>query len=377
MLMRKNRKIPAQKKHALRMAIGILTAASCLTAALVAVPGETWLSLGQSLAMLSAGMQQPEGGAVALSERFEHRHAGGSTTTSGPPGTTGSTAGGTGEQDLPADETATTKPIPPRAGDGGDIVEQMLTTGSSFVEGVAIKNISGVSIDIAEQLGIAPDLGLTDTSEPQVLIVHTHTTEGYMSYDAGYYNADDITRTTDMQYNVAAVGEAIAGQLRAAGIGVIHDTTIHDSPYTGAYDRSAATVQKNLEQYPTIRVVLDIHRDAINSDATTKVKPTVTINGRKAAQMMIITGAVSTEALPHPNWRENLRLALRLQQLGSTTYEGLMRPMTVGTARYNAQLTNGSMLIEVGTEANTLDEAKYSGQLLGELLGKVLNSLKT
>ena len=135
-------------------------------------------------------------------------------------------------------------------------------------------------------------------------------------------------------------------------------------------------MQKNLEQYPTIRVVLDIHRDAINSDATTKVKPTVTINGRKAAQMMIITGAVSTEALPHPNWRENLRLALRLQQLGSTTYEGLMRPMTVGTARYNAQLTNGSMLIEVGTEANTLDEAKYSGQLLGELLGKVLNSLK-
>ncbi len=377
MLMRKNRKIPAQKKHALRMAIGILTAASCLTAALVAVPGETWLSLGQSLAMLSAGMQQPEGGAVALSERFEHRHAGGSTTTSGPPGTTGSTAGGTGEQDLPADETTATKPIPPRAGDGGDIVEQMLTTGSSFVEGVAIKNISGVAIDIAEQLGIAPDLGLTDTSEPQVLIVHTHTTEGYMSYDAGYYNADDITRTTDMQYNVAAVGEAIAGQLRAAGIGVIHDTTIHDSPYTGAYDRSAATVQKNLEPYPPIRVVLDIHRDAINSDATTKVKPTVTINGRKAAQMMIITGAVSTEALPHPNWRENLRLALRLQQLGSTTYEGLMRPMTVGTARYNAQLTNGSMLIEVGTEANTLDEAKYSGQLLGELLGKVLNSLKT
>lgn len=376
MLMRKNRKIPAQKKHALRMAVGILTAASCLTAALVAVPGETWLSLGQSLAMLSAGMQQPEGGAIALSEQFEHRHAGGSTTTSGTPGTTGSTAGGTGEQELPADETATTKPIPPRAGDGGDIVEQMLTTGSNFVEGVAIKNISGVAIDIAEQLGIAPDLGLTDTSEPQVLIVHTHTTEGYMSYDAGYYNADDITRTTDMQYNVAAVGEAIAGRLRAAGIGVIHDTTIHDSPYTGAYDRSAATVQKNLEQYPTIRVVLDIHRDAINSDATTKVKPTVTINGRKAAQMMIITGAVSTEALPHPNWRENLRLALRLQQLGNTTYEGLMRPMTVGTARYNAQLTNGSMLIEVGTEANTLDEAKYSGQLLGELLGKVLNSLK-
>ena len=353
MLMRKDRKTTAQKKHALRMAIGILTASSCLTAALIAVPGDTWLSMGRSLAMLSAGMQQPEGGAVALSERFEHRHAGGSTTAPGHSGTTGSTAGGSGEQNLPADETTATRPIPPRAGDGGDIVEQMLTIGSSFVEGVAIKNISGVSIDVAEQLGIAPDLGLTDTSEPQVLIVHTHTTEGYMGYDAGYYNADDITRTTDMQYNVAAVGEAIASRLRAAGIGVIHDTTIHDSPYTGAYDRSAATVQKNLEQHPTIRVVLDIHRDAINSNATTKVKPTVTINGRKAAQMMIITGAVSTEALPHPNWRENLRLALRLQQLGNTTYEGLMRPMTVGTARYNAHLTNGSMLIEVGTEAPT------------------------
>lgn len=372
--MQKKTRLSAQKRHALRTTAGILAAAGVLTAALTAIPGEGWLSIGRSLALLSAGIQQPEGGVIALSDHLAHRNAGGQTTDTFAP--LGGTVGGSGEQELPADDVMTAPVIPPREENGGDIVEQALSAGNEFVQGVAIKNSSGVSIDIAGQLAISPDITITDTAEPQVLIVHTHTTEAYMSYDAGYYNASDITRTQDMRKNVAAVGEAIADQLRAAGIGVIHDTTIHDAPYTGAYDRSAATIQKNLEKYPSIQVVLDIHRDAINSDATTKVKPTVTVGGRKAAQLMIVTGAVSTEALPHPDWQENLRLGLRLQQLGNTTHPGLMRPMLVGSSRYNAHLTHGSLLIEVGTEANTLDEAKYAGQLLGGLLGRVLNELK-
>ena len=159
---------------------------------------------------------------------------------------------------------------------------------------------------------------------------------------------------------------------------MIHDTTVHDYPkYNGAYDRSKETVQKNLQQYPTIQVVLDIHRDAIMRDSSTKVKPTVEIDGKKAAQMMIIAGMLNTSSTPHPDWRENLSLGMRLQQTLHTTYEGLMRPLSMVDSRYNQQLTHGSLLVEMGSEANTLQEALYSGQMLGRALAEVLGSLKS
>ena len=170
----------------------------------------------------------------------------------------------------------------------------------------------------------------------------------------------------------------VAAQLQAAGIGVVHDKTVHDSPqYTGAYDRSKATVLKNLEAYPTIQVVLDIHRDSIQRDASSKVKPTAEIGGKKAAQMMIVMGMMNTASVPHPDWQENLSLAVRLQQELHTRYEGVMRPISlVGNARYNQQLTHGSILVEMGSEANTLEEAMVSGQMLGRALVKVLGDLK-
>ena len=176
--------------------------------------------------------------------------------------------------------------------------------------------------------------------------------------------------------NIVAVGRVIGAQLRAAGIETVQDTTVHDSPtYTGAYDRSAATIQKNLDKYPSIKVVLDIHRDAIIRGNTTKVKPTVTINGRKAAQMMIITGVVSTSELPNENWEENLRLSLRLQQSLNTQYGALIRPLSLVGSRYNQHMCAGSMLIEIGSDSNTLDEAVYSAQLLGKTLAQILASL--
>lgn len=369
------------RKQIIKLA-GALTAlaASC---ALVAggIPSEALLDWGRKAALLSVGMQQPEGGAVALSERLERRNAGGNagaTTTTHSTGYATTQAMAPGEQEPHPDQPVDAKPvIPTKAGDGGTVLEQKMAVGSGFVQGVAIKNASGKAIDIASQIAVKPKIAIKSISEPQVLIVHTHTTEGYMRYYAGYYNSGDVARTTDERYNVAAAGEAIAKELRAAGIGVVHDTTVHDSPkYSGAYDRSAATVTKNLKQYPSIQVVLDIHRDAIMQGSTTKVKPTVTIDGRKAAQVMIITGVVSTEALPHPDWQENLRLSLRLQAYINTTYSGLIRPLSIVAARYNQHLSHGAMLIEVGTDANTVDEAVYSGQLLGKSLAKVLGTLK-
>lgn len=364
------------------MSGAILAIATVFTLTVGSIPRETLLEWGRNVALLSTGFQQPEGGAVVLSEKLEREPAAGGEGT-------GQTSAST-EETLPSDpppDTAEQQPNlgvsvvpkdpPPEDGSGGKISEQMLTIGKEFVEGIAIKNKSGKTIDISEQLSHRPDIHITDTTEPQVLIMHTHTTEAYMEYDAGYYNAGDGGRSQDNSKTVVAAGNVLAATLEAAGIRVIHDITVHDYPkYTGAYDRSLETVQKDLEQYPSIQVVIDLHRDGIMLDETTKVKPTVTINGRKAAQLMIITGVVSTDALPHPYWQENLRLTLRLQQALHDKYEGLVRPLSIVSSRYNQYLSKGAMLIECGSEANTVDEAVYSAQILGKTLAEVLNSLK-
>ena len=196
-----------------------------------------------------------------------------------------------------------------------------------------------------------------------------------MSYDAGFYNADDPTRTNDPEKNMVAVGKQVAEQLTAAGIAVIHDTAIHDQPYNGAYGHSKAAIEAYLKKYPSIKVVLDLHRDAIYEDSTTYIKPTVKINGKNAAQVMIIVGMLNSKTVPNTHTAENLAFGARLQQRLHRTYPGLARPLLLADARYNQQLTNGSLLIEVGSHANTLEEACYSGELLGGVLAEVLDDL--
>lgn len=370
------------RRGAARTLVMVTALGAAVTVAVGGLPGDQLLAFGRGLAMLSAGIMRPEGGAQTLSERLDRQPAaqggsGGREPVAGPTQPYLPGAGNATDQ-TPDDQTAGAEPavVPPEAGDGGKILEQKIA-GGSLVQGVSIKNASSVTLNIAEQLGIAPNLGITATDEPQVLIVHTHTTEAYMTYDAGYYNASDKSRTQDESINVCAVGEAIASQLRAAGIGVIHDTTVHDSPqYTGAYNRSAETVEKQLAEHPSIKVVLDIHRDAINRSNTEKVKPTVEVNGRKAAQMMILASAGNTASQPNPHWQENVRFALRLHSGLNTQYDGIMRPLYLVDSRYNQHLTNGSLIVEIGAEGNTVEEAEYSGQLLGKTLAQVLNDLK-
>ncbi len=209
---------------------------------------------------------------------------------------------------------------------------------------------------------------------PQVLIMHTHTTESYEPYDRGYFDSDSTSRTTNNNENMAKVGEVLAQKLKENGIEVIHDTTQHDYPsYSGSYDRSAETVKKYLEKYPSIKIVLDIHRDAIERDNGTRIKPVVTINGKKAAQLMIISGC-DDGSMNMPLWRENLKFSAALQHQLETDHPMLTRPIMFCYRKYNQDLTTGSILIEVGSHANALDEAVYSAQLLGESLSKLLNN---
>lgn len=348
-------------------------AAACLLAGTLYTVSRSG-EYGTGLALWLAGLQQPQSGWLYFREsvRSSRTHAETASTAASAP------LPSAAEQEPFGESAEEVFLIPEEKGDGGKVLEQQMTTGSAFVNGVAIRNRSkNTDLSLEKEAVIPPKLVIEDTDSPQVLILHTHTTETYMPYYAGYYNKGDTPRLTDEAVNVCAVGRAIVAQLQAAGIGVIHDTTVHDYPrYTGAYLRSAETVEKNLKKYPGIQVIIDVHRDGIMKDDSTKIKPTATVNGKKAAQMMLVMGVWDSSDVPHPEWRENLHFAMALQSRLHTAYPGLMRPISCVSSRYNQHMSTAYILIEMGSEANTLGEAIYSGQLLGKQLGELLNSLK-
>lgn len=146
-----------------------------------------------------------------------------------------------------------------------------------------IKNSTSLSNQQVLSLLAQPmELALEDTDQPQVLIVHTHATESFEPFDRDFCDTSYTWRSTDNTQNVVFLGDIIASQLEQAGIGVIHDTTQHDYPsYNGSYERSADTIRKWLEQYPSIKAVIDVHRDAIESPAGNLIKPVAMIDGEK------------------------------------------------------------------------------------------------
>ena len=330
--------------------------------------------LGKRLALVAASLRRPAQAVTLLEERLDFD----ASAVSPRPTIPFEGSGDTTVPDLPVvAPLVETPPItmvtpPENKGDGGSVVERTMNTGDRS-RGVATKNRSGQSVDVAAVLNRELSIKWDDTTEPQVLILHTHTTESYMTYAADYYNAEDRQRTTDHTRNVCATGEALRMTLAAYGIVAIHDTPLHDSPvYSGAYSRSAETAKAYLEQYPSIRVVLDLHRDAV-TEGEALVRPVATVDGKQAAQMMIIAGVVSTDALPHPEWEQNLTLAAHWQAALDAVSLDLMRPLNLTASRYNQHLSPGWLLVEMGTEANTVEQAVYSAQLLGRTLAQLLD----
>jgi stage II sporulation protein P len=216
---------------------------------------------------------------------------------------------------------------------------------------------------------------LKKNSEVQILIMHTHTTECFLPEDRDYYTDEDLTRTRKQSENITAVGDIISEKLNKAGFKTVHDKTEHDYPeYNGSYNRSGETVKKNLEKYPSIKIVIDLHRDSIAGNGTDRVKPIVEINGKKAAQVMLVMGCGETVA-NHKNWEKNFTFAVKYQQTMEALYPGLARQLALVSSRYNQHLTTGSILLEVGTESNSLEEAKYGGSLAADALISYLNTL--
>ncbi len=240
-----------------------------------------------------------------------------------------------------------------------------------------VRNYTSLSLkEIAALAQREPAIAIDPQSgEPQVLIYHTHATESYEPYDTDVYDTRNTWRSLDDSENMVAVGDVLAAALEDQGIRVIHDATQHDYPsYNGGYERSAKTVQQYLEEYPSIQVVLDVHRDAIQPEEGVISKPVVEIEGKKAAQLMIISG-VDDGTLGMPNWRENFAFAAGVTRAIENRYPGLCRPIFFANRKYNQDLSTGALLFEFGSNANTLEEAKYSAQLVGEALGEYLIAL--
>ena len=206
---------------------------------------------------------------------------------------------------------------------------------------------------------------------PKVLILHSHTTESFAQSGERYVESSAY-RTLDAGHNMIALGEIVADILEAAGVAVIHDTTLHDYPsYNGSYSHAAASTKAYLEQYPTIELILDLHRDAADTPSGQLVTK-CTVGGEPAAQLMFVMG--TDTRLSHPDWERNLSLALKLQVLLEKEHPGICRDMNLTQNRYNQHLGNYALLIEIGAAGNTLDQAKRAAKELGEAITALLCS---
>ena len=287
-------------------------------------------------------------------------------------------------EEIKSEEAETSEQIEestPASTDGsvkGKVISRYISpynAGLSY-NGVYLKNSTDLTVDIKELLESPLTFKISKDGSPQVLIVHTHTTETYMTEESDYYTEAFSSRTRQSDKNMVSVGKRVAEKLNGAGIKTLHDTTEHDYPnYTGSYSRAANTINSYLKKYPSIKVVLDLHRDAVSSGESDKVKLVTEIDGKKAAQVMLVMGSQSGSVTNFPNWKENLKLAVRLQQKIEQKYPTLARPLSLMPKNYNESLTTGSLLIEFGTDVNTLAEAHYSAELVGNALAELLSGL--
>lgn len=259
-----------------------------------------------------------------------------------------------------------------RPADAGAVQEKTYPHGSGekYIPcgGGSIKNntrvpAAEVAAEITNPLPFAVEWNSPD---PQILIMHTHATEDYRLSAGLWYRPGDGARSTDRSINMCAVGRVMADTLHAAGLNTLHDETLNDYPsYTGSYANSRAVVQQYLEKYPSIKIVLDVHRDAIEDRAGHQYK-VITREDPHCAQISFVMGS------NNDHWLENVKLAVAVQQKLTDMSPTLMRPLTLRNSNYNQHLTTGSMLVEIGAAGNSLDEALRAARLFAAGLAQVI-----
>lgn len=232
--------------------------------------------------------------------------------------------------------------------------------------GVSIKN--GTNYSLTEDILNPNNI---DINKNDVMIFHTHTCESYTPTENYTYEESGTFRTTDLNFSVSRVGDALSDQLLSYGFNVTHDKTYHDYPaYSGSYGRSQATVENLLVSHPGTDIIIDLHRDAITD---TSYAPSVIIGDETVAQLMFVIGT-DGGGLEHPNWQQNLKFAVKVQEKANELYPGLFRPILLRNSRYNQQLGKAACIIEVGATGNTLEQAMGSMKYLSKILDEVLKN---
>jgi stage II sporulation protein P len=272
----------------------------------------------------------------------------------------------------------------PDYGDFDGIVSEVTfgkMNGTNYINlesGGQIRNLTDLENSEIEDIisGESP-LKFKADGSPEVLIYHTHATEGYLPAGmGGKYDTDYPFRSSDKSINMISVGNAIEKELTAAGIGVIHDETLYDAEsYNGSYDKSRAGISQILADNPGIVLVLDVHRDAIVRSDSEIVSAVTEIDGKPAAQIMIISNCNGDSLkYPIPHYRDNLKTAAALENELCNDYPGLCRPILFDYRQYNQDLSPGALLVEIGSHGNTPEEAIYSGELLAKGIIKMSKS---
>ena len=214
---------------------------------------------------------------------------------------------------------------------------------------------------------LTPDITIKNKN---IVLFHTHSCESYTSSEAYSYTPTGTFRTTDLNYSVTRVGTELENQLKQYNYNVVHNTSYHDYPaYNGSYTRSLATVENILKTTPS-DIVIDVHRDAIGSRSD--YAPTVKIGEKDiAAQIMFVIGT-NNGGLWHPNWNQNLKFAIKIQEKAEEMYPGLFKPIMLTKSRYNQHTAKYASIIEVGATGNTLEQCVTSMKYLAKVMDEIM-----
>lgn len=238
------------------------------------------------------------------------------------------------------------------------------TTYTNEYNGVQIKNSS--NYELTQEI-MQPDIELENKGN--VVIYHTHTCESYTASEKFDYEMTGNYRTTDLNYSVSRVGDELQSYLEQYNFNVVHDKTINDYPaYTGSYNRSLKVVNNVLSNNQS-DIVIDLHRDAVGSNSN--YAPRVKIGEEEVAQIMFVIGT-DGGGLEHPDWQQNLKFAVKIQEKANELYPGLFRPIILRNSRYNQHVAKAAVIIEVGATGNTLDQCLSSMKYLAKIMNEAL-----
>jgi stage II sporulation protein P len=244
-----------------------------------------------------------------------------------------------------------------------------------------INNSTGYEPDtlklLNKNLRGSSDEVLAIRDEPLVLIIHTHGTEAFSADGAKYFSEDEsnYARSEDTRKNVVSVGETVADILNDKGVPTIHCTVMHDSlQYKDSYARAEETIKKYLAEYPSIKLVIDIHRDSIIRSNGDMIRPVAVHNGEAMAQLMCVVGS-DWGGQECDGWENNLSLALKLREKLNSECENICRPTNLKPSTYNQEIADYSLLIEVGSSGNSLAEAQRSARLLALKICELMNEI--